>query len=407
MFRTVSLAMMLSLLASGCSEEFKGVDHPTDDLHFPVSIVADPAGDYIYVVNTNFDLRYFGGNVVAIDTKTGKVVPDSAVQIASFGGEIAVLERDGKAHRLYVTARENETLTWIAVTRNADGTPKLFCADNGVDDGRVHTCNGRNVFGGKNEDTNTGEDPFGVVVQPPTDGQPGHVYTTAFDGTLTAFRLNADGDPEYVKQQELVSGAYDVAIHPLTNVVYSTNKRFARVLTVPADDQPDDSLEEGFRLDLGDISTMFVSNPTKGRDFGRSMAFSGDGTLAFVAYRTPPSLLVVDTSLTAAGRPRNQLLDTIPLGDGPAGVTVAKTGPGGAERVYVTLYNADEVAVIDPALREVTAFIRVGDGPFSLEVAATPHGVRGYVTLFEESRIGVLDLDPDSAFYHQEIARIQ
>ena len=39
-------------------EEFAGIEAPNDEIYFPAGIAIHPSGQYIYVVNTNFDVQY-------------------------------------------------------------------------------------------------------------------------------------------------------------------------------------------------------------------------------------------------------------------------------------------------------------------------------------------------------------
>ena len=409
MWRLALIALAV-FVAGGC-EPFTGLDHPTDQLRFPASVVADPAGDYVYVVNTNFDLAFVAGNVVAVDVETHKIVPESSVQVNTFGAEIAVHEVGGTATGLYVTSREGNTLTWIEVSRDdATGSPRLACSEEGAEEGRQPTCNGgKYVFGGLDEELHTGADPFGVAVVPPAGDQPGWVMTVAFQGTMAVFRIGKGGRPEFKRHVNLTSGSYGVAVHPVTRAVYATSKLANVIFSVDVDEvAPAPNAPEGTEatVEASAKTAVVISNPTTGRDFGRGVAFNEAGTMAFVAYRTPPSLMVVDTTIDDSGVPANRIISAIPLGDGPAAVSVARSGSDGRELVYVTLYNADQVAVIDPSRMEVLELIEVGDGPFDITVIQRDGLKRAYVTLFEDHTLGVIELDPKSPFYHQEIARI-
>ncbi|MFT7624506.1 MAG: DNA-binding beta-propeller fold protein YncE, partial [Myxococcota bacterium] len=218
----------------------------------------------------------------------------------------------------------------------------------------------------------------------------------------------AYGVPAFQQQVNLDTGTYGLAVHPVTGAAYTTTKFGIGISKVTVAEAPLTSTGEAPTdpLEVTAERTLVVSNSTAGRDFGRGLAFNKDGTLAFAAYRTPPSLLVVDTSVDAAGQEADRLLDMIPLPDGPASVAVGNTGPNGRELVYITLFNADKVAVVDPALADVVALIDVGNAPFDLAIVERDDLKRAYVTLFEENAIGVIELDSTSSFYHQEIARI-
>jgi hypothetical protein len=63
------LAAAGGILASACGLNQEGVPPPQDAIFFPASAVADPAGDWLYVTNSNSDLRYNDGTLVAVDTR--------------------------------------------------------------------------------------------------------------------------------------------------------------------------------------------------------------------------------------------------------------------------------------------------------------------------------------------------
>ena len=405
----ILLALALAGLL-GCERDPGARDH-TLGLHFPVGVVADPSGDRVYVVNSNFDLLYNGGAVVAIDTATNRLVPGVLAQIPSFGAQIAATSlKDAQGTmrtHLFVASRAGDAMSWLEVRDDASGNPTLFCAPNGVDSGRVHTCNGTHLFA---DAASPGAQPFGVAVRPTTDvAGVGHVYATTFGGTLGVVSLETLSDGTfrtlYQTRVALLSGLYSVAVHPITGRAYASTKSGG--LIANADVRDVEGPGDRLIVQVDRQSDIVIENPTGGRDFGRDLEFSHDGSLLYVAYRTPPGLVVIDTGLGTDGRPRNRVLGTVPLPAGAAAVAVAPSGPGGAERVYVTLFSRDEVHVIDPIRMEVVDMIDVGSRPFDITVVQKTGLLRAYVSLFEESAVGVIELDPASPFYHQEIVRVR
>lgn len=392
------LGPLLAFVVLGCANPESKVP-PPDVIHFPVGIAADPAGDFVYVVNSNFDLAFATGNVVAIDTRTHRAVSSSAVRIPTFGGQIAALgDPQTGATRLYMTTRDLDALIWARVDRDAAGNPHLVCSEAPPAPGEQATCDGRFVIGGPGEPLSPGNDPFGLAVAPDRK----HLFAASFEGKVAAYTLDATGDPTFGGRADTFSGTYAVAVHPVTGRAYATTKSFNVLFDVKVVDATPPALAQ-----VTATAAVGIQNQIGGRDFGRGIAFNASGTLAFVAYRSPPSLLVVDTALDADGLPRNRILGSVPLGDGPAGVAVAKTGPDGRELVYVTAFTADTMYVVDPLVMDVVAVIDVGDGPFDIAIVDRPgERQRAYITLFEEQRVSVVELDRTSPFYHQEIARV-
>jgi YVTN family beta-propeller protein len=63
----VLLLFVVGVSVAGCSFGQNGVDPPTDRIFLPAGIVVDPDYPILYVVNSNSDLRFNAGTVVAVD----------------------------------------------------------------------------------------------------------------------------------------------------------------------------------------------------------------------------------------------------------------------------------------------------------------------------------------------------
>ena len=63
----VVAALVVSPILGGCSLHQAGVEPPDNRIFFPSGGVVDPDGRWLYVVNSNSDLRYNAGTVVAVD----------------------------------------------------------------------------------------------------------------------------------------------------------------------------------------------------------------------------------------------------------------------------------------------------------------------------------------------------
>jgi hypothetical protein len=431
--RPLRLIVLLVILAMGCTPSEKL--HPTDMLYFPIGVAADPAGDFLYVNSSNFDLAYDYGTVVALDLSTHRLVAESAVQVPSFGGELVLRDNGDLGAQMYLPTRDGNTVVWIDIERdNESSAPRLACNDDeSVTEEAATICAGSHVLVladpvdaaaacGSAWDTSLdsenpqgldnasaavncegggpGEEPFGAAVSA-RPGEVPHLYVGSFGGDLSVFRLSETGAPFFSKEVDVVVGTYDVAVHPQVEQVYATTKFANVVQNILIGDDSGASA-----VDVSVESSIVVSNDTIGIDFGRGIAFNATGTRAFVAYRTPPTLVIVDTEIDADGKPVNRILAAVPVGSDPAIVAVAPSGPGGSERVYVSAFLADQVWVVDPRLAVVVDVIDVGDGPYDMAVAKNGDRFRLYVSLFEENAIGVIELDIKKAFYHQEVARV-
>lgn len=66
------LSLLLALVASGCSLGQSGIEPPNDQIFLPSGLAVDPAGDWLYVVNSNNDLRFNAGTVLPLNLAKAK-----------------------------------------------------------------------------------------------------------------------------------------------------------------------------------------------------------------------------------------------------------------------------------------------------------------------------------------------
>jgi DNA-binding beta-propeller fold protein YncE len=60
-------AFFVVAVGGGCNFSQSGIAPPTNRVFLPVGVVPDPDGNFLYVVNSNSDLRFNAGTVVAVD----------------------------------------------------------------------------------------------------------------------------------------------------------------------------------------------------------------------------------------------------------------------------------------------------------------------------------------------------
>ena len=126
----------------------------------------------------------------------------------------------------------------------------------------------------------------------------------------------------------------------------------------------------------------------------RSIAFSPDGTRAFVTNRQPPSVVVLDMTLRTDGTPAGTNLATIELGRGPSKLVVQPL-PDGSYLVLVVCFDAEEIFVVDPVTMAIVDVFKTGAGPHALVPA--PATGRAYLANFGESTVWVLDFSSRSS----------
>jgi hypothetical protein len=171
------------------------------------------------------------------------------------------------------------------------------------------------------------------------------------------------------------------------------------------------------------IAGTFVS----GADV-RDIVFEPGGNRAFLTENNPPSLIVLDTRALPSGMQpgvaANQVVDVIDICQTPSHMGVRRAYVAGAPgtppllktRVYTVCFLSNQVMVVDPDRPGVDETILVGRGPNDIvfnfasvdgtDIDAPPRRRRGYVSLFSESTIGVLDLEPGSPTENRLVARL-
>ena len=127
------------------------------------------------------------------------------------------------------------------------------------------------------------------------------------------------------------------------------------------------------------------------------------GERLLAVHTTPPSLSLVDTSLSPEGEPINDPIDTVPLCENPNLLAVHR--PEGGERVaFVSCFSADQVAAVALGSFHVVAIVDVDDGPNELVVDEARRKL--YVVHTLAGTVGVVELDRGSPHYLRMIRRV-
>ncbi|MGC4114139.1 MAG: hypothetical protein QM765_05840 [Myxococcales bacterium] len=207
--RTIT-ALAAAALVAGCAQENVGTPPPTASFYFPTSVAAvessTPGKPFLYVVSSNFDLRYSSGTVIAVDTSKLPEPPDGVLDkpsnpavdpdkgyalIDSFGGGIATYSpASSQAKRLFVPTRAANKL----YTLTAQGG-QLSCFPNAATE-NGQDCLDQGLVLEDPKDSNIRTfDPFGVTVvgrtvyithlhitdDPPLSGQNRQSYLASLD----------------------------------------------------------------------------------------------------------------------------------------------------------------------------------------------------------------------------------
>lgn len=401
MERTRSICVLAAAaLWFGCAQEDLGTAPPKDGFYYPVSVAAverTPGQPILYVVSSNFDLRYNRGSVVAVDTAKlekldgpvdAAVDPDVGwANIDSFGGQIAAYSPAtptvaGEV-RLFVPTRSANKLYVLS----ADGA-KLSCLP---DPSVGQDCLGQGIRLEDPADKNIRSvDPFGVTVDgtkvhlthlhqsdnPPLTGE----NRTSYLVTLDAEAL--DAPPTFLDVGP--SPAQGAAVTPMG--LYLTGRTLSSTELINS---------QALRTVIdGKVADVGLSSSTRLFET-RGVALATDRARLFATTRSPDGLIVLDISPNpATGTANNRLLSftTLPFG---ASELVVVPRPGQRDLIAVSCTASNSVALYDDEIGEVTGLVRGVLEPFALarsSIAGNDRGQRLFVASFGNHTVDVIDI---------------
>ncbi|RVU46752.1 hypothetical protein EA187_06340 [Lujinxingia sediminis] len=423
--RLLMAAAGCALGISGCGERYEEPLPPRDALYYPIGLELHPSGRFLYVTNSNFDLKFneeMGGTVSVIDTTTNTILADASPYVPSFAGHIE-LNEDGT--RAYVTSRQQSEVTVLDVASEGQA---IFCEVDGQPQRDTRSCVVRRVPDVR-EGAEIPLDPFGLSVGRVTREVGGEsvefdlVHLSHLQGSEVTSLSFPQGEIEGASMSSaaLLNGGNQTRIRPGTQDVYVAG-RFTNVVAMF---QPFVN-EEGKVEAIVRRGSVELSRAVTQVD-ARGLAFNAAGDRLYVAARNPGALFVVGIDETNGLR--HEVIDTIPLEPKASGVVVHQ-GADGVERVYVSSYRNGIIQVVEPQLGAVVDIIDVGRSPYDMVIDPSPaycnapgDRCQAYVSLFDQrgdqkgercddddkscGAIAVIDLDPASETFHQVIDHIQ
>lgn len=401
------LSLIISLLVvmmSGCEAGEEGISPPLDQLYNPLGLTAHPDGRYLLVSNSVFDRQYNASSLLLIDTFTDEVISERGVEVGLFAGEIGLtkicsdleLTLDDPACEARVVgvipSRDRGTLTSFEVVSDAEGSPQIRCGQKSGES----TCGGGFVQASLNEEAEK-SGPFSVSMTPQG------AYLTHLNSGLVSHWLFTDKDPLITFGcQVRFGGANFVAQHPNADTMLVSDRLGLSIYQAEIAQRDGDcqfNVLPPLRVGSGSVIGE-----------GRGLAFSADGSTLFHVQSGQEVLHIYQTLRVAQGQFSYRLLASVPVGREANLVRVPGVYPGGPQSasqgevarlgqglVYVTAFADNRVLVIDPQRGQVINSIEVGEGPYDISFMLNEQGeLRGYVSLFKDQAISVLDLQPES-----------
>jgi len=144
------------------------------------------------------------------------------------------------------------------------------------------------------------------------------------------------------------------------------------------------------------VAGLFTYTPYVGAHWGGCTEYGGNSLFdpvwralfnfclksLYVANYFDNTITIIDTNTLT-------VVNTLSVCSGPRNIAFTPDG----SKAFVTCSNSDEVAVIDARSEEVTKYIPVGDFPY--DVAVTPDGRKVYVTNLDSWEIYIIDANDE------------
>lgn len=442
------------LLVLACDNT--GEPPPVGRLVFPIALGISPDNQFLFVANSNFDLRFNAGSLHSydldvlassletaaascsdpMDTDSCGIIPIEderddllddivpvdgllvdQVRIGSYADGMAVSSLDGVTSRLYMPVRSDANLTFLDVDANGCfqcTAESVECATN-RDASLGRPCDDAFRRGDDEaatlRDIQLPADPVAVTVGPlsdvvrgdaidPADVNGNYIIFAHRDGRASLFFDQIEGGGMAPTLVHTLAGLptelVDITIEPSTQLAWlpsAINPVMGRVGI--AFDGMTSEPERSYLFNAGDMTLTGVDTGTVTRGDTRVVRFDPrpDVERAYVLSRRPRALLVVDTADSVSSV---NVIDAIEVGFGPSRLDIVhfNEGDDAIDRTlaFISCYDSRDVYVVDVDLGRLVGVVRGLGGPFELAVDTTRR--RLYVLDFRSSVIRVIDLAP-------------
>ncbi|QQR89027.1 MAG: hypothetical protein IPJ88_12480 [Myxococcales bacterium] len=413
----LNLAGFCLLICSGlaCDLSNNGINPPQKKLNFPtaVALSSQQCGEgpcWLFVANSNFDLRYNHGSVQSIDLTLlaerlqscdappcvyedyENFLPDGhEVFLGSFAAGIA---QSPEGERLFVPLSSDSSLNYIRVA--SDGS--LDCGGRGL----PHYCSSEFSRGRSSSDNPRGEvmprNPVAVLSgdlteafdAPPAAGS--YVLVGHGNGEVSLFLDQTQQDGLLVPTLVDVVSGFGNGLSSLrydayNRTVLATNRLLAQVQKIGIAWDAN-SAERSFAYGSGSLSIEDLDDGADNRDIW----IDAPSKKAYIVARRPKALLIADLERSTVSAGKLALSNVIGVGNGPSRVRIAHVGPESAAYVFVSCFDASALYVIDAELERLRTIVSGLSGPFDIAVDEARELL--YVTDFTSSVIRVVDLSP-------------
>lgn len=341
----LKLLLLVGVFLSGCLSDTKGIVPPDDKFIFPVGVAAINDSQQLLVVNSNFDLQYNAGTLVAYDlskldhvngvaldydAQTGvfKLPPNTTFEQYCTQGQTAkycnlsvssgILSQEtirlgAYASDINITPSGDRALVPVRGEREiivvdiANGANLLDCGEQNDDELR---CDSKHTIRGQGS-VSLPSEPYDVETMEYVHEKEGVQITETLGfathragGEVSLFSVNSQrGDEAVVSDNRMikvidgvVEGASGLAVNPRNKDIYVVGQRdpnpHVAVLQVRTDFERQGNLliEPWF----SQTATIRISKELYNGTDARAVAVSPDGNTGFVITQNPPALLKID-----------------------------------------------------------------------------------------------------------------
>lgn len=434
----------------GCNLDNAGDAPPPATLYFPNALALSRhdagAARYLFVANSNLDLRYNVGTLQAyslerlqaeIDECEGSsdctidpvdVLADE-VSIGSFSTSIAYSSAPEDAPSgqdyVFVTTRTDDSLAFVLVDPQAEGDDVLRCAQ---DDPECHLRAERGFDIDRGETLDWPMEAAAVIAGPLSDwaetGDPARRYALVAHrgGEVSMFVEDTDAEPDS-DERFVLSSVLSGLLAPLTNVAFDPATRLAyltvgnlgieRVGFAPPPLNAEGTLDEieihsGTLYAAGALNLEAVTQQPNTRDiaFASALSDAGDRALdsstALLVAQNPNALLLVELDPARNALNTARVKRTTVVG---AGASRVATGVlGGRPTAVVASFDARALFIIDLETMLTRSVVPNLSGPF--EIVFDQDRELVYVTDFRSSVIRVVDLSALAQTQGEASARV-
>jgi hypothetical protein len=412
---------------SACNLDNVGDPPPDADIYFPTGLFLsgqseDSAPRYLYLLNSNFDLRYNRGSVQAFNLDS----LDAKLTCAEKGLECQVPSTDAledevlvpslatsynvspDRKRLYVTTRTDKSLLYIDLDEGASGDAVLNC-----DEGPERRCSDGRRRGADSAENKRGAvfpgEPVSMVSLPAASAAPGLDASGASGNFLMVAhrwgQVSLFHDPGGTAPPTLIHVLDGVPLEPtgiefdpVSHLAYLSlfyraaangAPRLLSRLGLSVEGQGD-ALEASYTYDAGSVVIDGVAPQRNTRTLRMNPARAGQ---LLVTGDRPASLMFVDVASAAdpgvsLATPTVPAREIVTVGDGPMRMTFGKIGD--REIVAVSCFDAKQLYLIDAVRSTIVGVLHNLNGPFDLGIDSARK--RLYLADFRSSAVLVVDL---------------